>query len=131
MELQEDESAEIHLPLFGRAKRNVRVRKMFEIEYEEEYLNLAGLLERHYPDELDEFLNDDKTPHPIDFFIKGLGMAASEFKTYIADDRGHAEWESKDVALVKELFKSERDVAIKYDDRYTGILKILFLKEVK
>jgi len=44
---------------------------MFEIEYEEEYLNLAGLLESHYPDELDEFLNDNKTPHPIDFFIKG------------------------------------------------------------
>jgi len=112
------------------------VRKMFEIEYEEEYLNLAGLLESHYPDELDEFLNDNKTPHPIDFFIKGLGMAASEFKTYILEDRdstegGYAEWGSKDVALVKELFKGEKDVAMKYDDRYTGLLRILFLKEVK
>lgn len=105
--------------------------KMFEIEYEEEYLNLAGLLESHYPDELDEFLNGNKTPHPIDFFIKGLGIVASEFKTYILEERDSLEWESKEVALVKELFKGEKDVAMKYDDRYTGLLRILFLKEVK
>jgi len=104
---------------------------MFEIEYEEEYLNLAGLLESHYPDELEEFLNDNKTPHPIDFFIKGLGMVASEFKTYIVGGGDSLEWESKEVGLVKELLKGEKDVAMKYDDRYTGILKILVLREVK